>query len=228
MAIYAIGDLHLSFSTDKPMDVFGDNWLDYENKIKKNWLDKIKEEDCVLIPGDISWALNLDNASEDLNWINSLPGKKIFVRGNHDYWWSSLKKMNDKYPDMEFIQNNYTTFDDYCICGTRGWIFPNEVKFSDEDEKIYKRELLRLRMSLDSALKSGCEKIIAMIHFPPIFDGETSGFSDIFEEYSVEKVIYGHLHTEESFKDGFVGIKNGVEYILASSDYLDFDPIIIR
>lgn len=227
MAIYAIGDLHLSFSSDKPMDVFGENWSGYESKIKNNWEKKITDDDIVLIPGDISWALNLNNASLDLEWINSLPGKKVFVRGNHDYWWSSLKKMMEKYPDMLFIQNNHYEIDGICFCGTRGWIFPNDVKFSKEDDKIYKRELLRLRMSLDSAKKSSCENIIVLIHFPPIFDGATSGFSDLFEEYNVSKVVYGHLHTEESFKDGFVGIKNGVEYVLTSSDYLDFDPIKI-
>lgn len=225
MALYAIGDLHLSFSVNKPMDIFGDIWQDYENKIKQNWLELVKEEDVVLIPGDISWASKLEEAKVDLEWIDQLPGKKMMIRGNHDYWWGTLAKMNPLFESISFIQNNYLTYKDTAICGTRGWLSPNEIKFDDKDQKIYKRELGRLRLSLESAKKDGYEDIVVMIHFPPTNDKwETSGFTQLFEEFKVRKVVYGHLHTVESFKVGLQGIYNGTEYVLTSCDYLEFVP----
>ena len=195
MALYAISDLHLSFSTDKPMDIFGEKWAKHDEKIKENWLKMIKEEDTVLIAGDISWSMKAGDSLADLNWIDNLPGKKIISKGNHDYWWGSISKLNSMYENTKFIQNNFFTYKEYAICGTRGWICPNSEKFTEKDKKIYDRELIRLRLSLDEAKKNGYTKFIVMIHYPPTNDKfEESDFVKIFKEYNVEKVIYGHLH----------------------------------
>lgn len=228
MALYGIADLHLSFEADKPMDIFGENWADHEEKIKENWLKKIEDKDTVLIPGDISWAMKLQEAMTDLRWINSLPGRKILLRGNHDYWWSSISKMNNLFDNMFFLQNNYYMYKDYALCGTRGWTCPNDVKFDDHDKKIYDREIHRLRLSLESAKKDGFKKYIVMTHYPPTNEKfEKSGFVDIYEEYKVERVIYGHLHGKDSFKMGLNGIYNNVDYILLSCDFVDFNPVKI-
>lgn len=228
MPLYAIGDLHLSFTTQKPMDVFGENWVGHTEKIKKKWCDKISHNDTILIPGDISWAMKLDEAMIDLQWIDSLPGRKILLRGNHDYWWTSINKLNSLFQGMDFLQNNYYSYHDYAICGTRGWICPNKVKFDDHDQKVYQRELHRLKLSLDSAIKDGFKKCIVMTHYPPTNDKkDPSDFTRIYEEYGVVKVIYGHLHDSDSFKIALKGMYNDVEYKLVSGDYIDFDPIRI-
>lgn len=225
MSLYAIGDLHFSTENPKPMNIFGDNWDNHEQKIVTNWRETVKDEDTVLVLGDTSWAMNLQEAKADLDIIKSLPGKKIFIKGNHDYWWSSLSKINAVYEDddMNFIQNGYFTYGDYAICGSRGWLCPNEVKFEENDMKIYKREVLRLEMSIQSAIKNGYENLIVITHYPPTNDElEESEFTKLYERYSVKKVIYGHLHGQESFDMGLKGVRNGIEYVLASSDYLDF------
>lgn len=226
MALYAIGDLHLSGGTDKPMDIFGEQWVQHHNKIKEKWLKYVRHGDVVLIPGDISWAMNLQEAMIDLKWIHELPGKKILLKGNHDYWWSSVTKLNRLFENIFFLQNNFYTYGDIAICGTRGWICPNEKKFDAQDEKVYARELHRLRLSLDEGKKNGYENIIVMTHYPPTNDKlEPSGFTAIYEEYRVKKVIYGHLHGAESFQGALQGKMNGVEYYLASCDYLNFTPL---
>ena len=228
MGLYAIGDLDFSTENPKPMNIFGDNWDNHEKKIVDNWSETVKDDDTVLVLGDTSWAMNLNEAKSDLDIIESLPGKKIFIKGNHDYWWSSLSKINAVYEsdDMNFIQNGYFTYGDYAICGSRGWLCPNEVKFDSNDMKIYRREVLRLEMSIQSAIQNGCNNIIVITHYPPTNDQlEESEFTKLYEKYNVKKVIYGHLHGKESFEMGLKGIRNGIEYILASSDYLDFKLI---
>lgn len=227
MALFAISDLHLDITGSKPMGIFGCNWIDHDKKIKENWIKKIRKEDTVLIAGDISWSINMKSGFGDLEWIHNLPGKKIMVKGNHDYWWGSITRLNDLYEDMYFIQNNFFTYEHYAICGTRGWNCPGSENFSLHDDKIYNRELLRMKNSLNCAVKCGYNKIIVMTHYPPV--GEKfmcSEFRVIFEQYGVEKVIYGHLHGEALSKsiEGFI---NGVEYIVSSADYIDFDPIEI-
>lgn len=227
MALFAISDLHLDMTGNKPMDIFGDNWIGHDEKIKSNWIDKVKDEDTVLIAGDMSWSMNMGNGFLDLEWIHDLPGRKVMVKGNHDYWWGSITKLNNLYEDMDFIQNNFFVYKDYALCGTRGWSCPGSENFSQHDKKIYNRELMRMRNSLSRAEEAGYSKFIVLIHYPPI--GErfmNSGFRDIFEEYSVEKVIYGHIHGNASMK-AETGELNGVEYILTSADYIDFDPKII-
>ena len=227
MALYAISDLHLAFTTDKPMDIFGEKWLKHDEKIKNNWLSKITDEDTVLIAGDISWSMNQEDSEGDLNWVDSLPGKKIISKGNHDYWWSGITKLNKKYEKTKFLQNNFYVYEDYAICGSRGWILDSSDKFTEKDKKILNREIIRLRLSLDGAKKAGYEKIIVMLHYPPTNEKrEASVFTDLFNEYKVEKVIYGHIHGP-----GLVNAINeelfGVQYIMTSCDFLNFDPIRI-
>lgn len=223
MAVYAISDLHLSFSSNKPMDVFGANWTDYTAKIEANWRSVVRPEDIVLIGGDISWAMHLPDAKLDLEWIEALPGHKYMIKGNHDYWWTSLKKMSAAHPHLRFVYNNSFQHGKLAIAGTRGWVCPNSKEFTSEDLKIYQRELLRLEHSLKQAAKSEPEQLVAMIHYPPTNDSfEDSGFTALFESYGVSDVIYGHLHSPEGFKVGFQGEKNGVRYHLTSCDFLDF------
>ncbi len=224
MSLYAISDLHLSFNVDKPMDIFGDKWALHERKIESNWNRLITDEDTVLIAGDISWGMKESESKDDLNWINNLPGRKIISKGNHDYWWGSISKLNSSYDKIKFIQNNFYTYKDYAICGTRGWICPGSDKFTEKDKKIYDRELIRLELSLSEALKNGYEKFIVMIHYPPVNEKfQKSGFLEIFEKYKVKKVIYGHLHgmTEDKLASELNG---NIEYIMTSCDYLDFCP----
>lgn len=224
MALYAISDLHLALTGDKPMDVFGDKWFKHHEKIQQNWINIVKEEDTVLVAGDISWSMRMEDGREDLEFIHKLPGKKIFVKGNHDYWWTSITKLNSMYEDMNFIQNNFFTYEDYAICGTRGWITPSSSKFTAHDKKVYERELIRLTLSLDMAKKDGYSKIIVMLHYPPTNEGcEDTGFIDILRDYEVEKVIYGHLHGY-GLNNVFEGVKEDVEYILTSCDYINFTP----
>lgn len=230
MSLFAISDLHLSLAKNKPMDVFGDNWKDHHIKIKENWLKIISDEDTILIPGDISWAINMVDAKQDLDFINELPGRKILLQGNHDYWWSSVSKLNYAYPEMYFIKNDFTVYEDKAICGTRGWLCPNDTYYTAQDKKIYDRELLRLKMSLDAAVTAGYEEIYLLTHYPPTNDRmDSSGFTEIYKQYSgVKKVIYGHLHGSNSFNSSLKGIVDGVEYSLVSADYLDFVPTLIN
>lgn len=227
MALYALSDLHLAFNCEKPMDIFGDKWINHQEKIKENWIKVVTEKDTVLIAGDISWSMRMEHGMEDLKFIEELPGNKILVRGNHDYWWTSINKLNSMFVRMKFVQNNFFTYEDYAICGSRGWLLKNSAKFDSHDKKIYDRELIRLRLSLDEAVKAGYEKIICMVHYPPVFPNMLSNeFTEIFEEYKVEKVIYGHIHGG-GLSNVFEGNINGVEYILTSCDYINFSPIKI-
>lgn len=228
MALYAISDLHLSLSGDKPMDVFSEEWKNHDMRIRENWLKKVKEEDTVLLAGDLSWSMKLQGGKEELDFVAGLPGRKIIIKGNHDYWWGSITKLNSMYDNMDFIQNNFFSYEDYAICGTRGWVIPGSSLFKEEDEKIFRREVLRLKMSLDAAKKKGFQKFIVMIHYPPVNETfKDSEFTDIFEEYGVETVIYGHLHGK-SLQRVMTGERNGVEYILTSCDYIGFDPVLIK
>lgn len=231
MAIYAIADLHLSFSTNKPMNIFGDNWEGHENKIKEDWLSKVKEEDTVILPGDFSWAMNFEEVKADFEYLNNLPGRKIMLKGNHDYWWNTTTKINrfleeNKYSNIDILYNNSYLVEDKIICGTRGWTLNND----EENEKIYKRELIRLELSIkDGIQKYGTDKeIIVCMHYPPTNETilENSEFIEIMKKYNVKKCIYGHLHGE-SHKEAIQGILNGVELQLVSCDYTNFKLIEI-
>jgi len=229
MSVFAIGDLHLPGHEQKPMDVFGSHWDRHFETICENWRQKITAEDVVLIPGDISWAMQLSEALDDLAAIGGLPGTKLLLRGNHDYWWSSLSKLRAALPEgMHVIQNDALRIGDHVFCGTRGWNFPTQQQpLSGQDEKIYLRELMRLRMSLDQARRLGEAEITVMLHFPPLFaDGLGTAFTEILEEYGVQRVVYGHLHGA-GIKIAFEGERGGISYHLVSCDALGFNPLRI-
>jgi len=224
MKIFAISDLHLSLSKPKSMDVFGEHWQDHWEKIKDDWHKKVTADDIVLLPGDLSWAMNLKEAKPDIQAICAMPGRKVLMRGNHDFWWSSLNKVNSLLDDTAFaLQNNAYVFGDVAIAGARGWLCPNERNFSEEDRKIYRREVHRLKLSLNAAEKKRQEKpVIVMMHYPPFNeDRAPSGFTRLIDEYDVKKVVYGHLHAH-SLNTAFEGELNGVIYELVSCDHLDF------
>lgn len=225
MHIFAIGDLHLSGEPPtKPMEIFGEHWAGHKEKIKQNWLEQVKSEDVVLVCGDISWAMNLKEGLEDLYWLATLPGRKLLIRGNHDYWWTSLSKMKQQLGNrFEFIQNNdVVILDKLAICGTRGWLLPSAESFSDEDSKIYQREGIRLELSLQAAAKQGAEDYIVMLHYPPLFAPEEQTiFTDLMEKYHVANCVYGHIHGENRIST-FEGLRQGVNYKLVSCDTQKF------
>ncbi len=222
MALYVIGDLHLSLGGDKPMEVFGAHWDAHYEKVKNDWLERISETDTVIIPGDISWAITFEGAKIDLEWIHQLPGKKIIFKGNHDYWWVSKTKMDPVFDSINFVHNSFGVYEDYAICGTRGWICPGE-EFTLEDEKVYKRELMRLENSIRQAQAKGFDKIIGVLHYPPTNEKkEPSGFTELFQKYDIKQVVYGHIHGKSNFRNALKGNFNGVNYHLTSCDFLDF------
>lgn len=224
MKVFAISDLHISTNTEKPMDVFGGNWVNYMQKIREDWLSKVSDDDLVLIGGDISWAMSIQDAKVDLETIADLPGKKILIKGNHDYWWSGIGKVRDILPSNFYaLQNDSIKFNNVVICGSRCWCVPGSPDFTEKDQKIYERESIRLKLSLDSAkklLKDG-DKLIALIHYPPFnVKRENSDFTNIFEENKVDCVVYGHLHGKTARADKLV-CKNSIKYYLTSCDMVD-------
>lgn len=230
MSIYAISDLHLSFGDNKPMDVFGVNWENHTEKVKENWIKKVTDNDLVILPGDFSWATYLKDTYMDFEYLNSMPGKKILLKGNHDYWWTSLKKMKEyieenNFHNIDFLHNNSFEFENKIIVGTRGWQDEN----NSEDKRITKREIIRLDLSIQDGInKYGDDKeIIVCMHYPPFNKYEEAEFSyiDIMKKYNVVKCIYGHLHGETSHKEAKEGLINGIEFKLVSSDYTGFDLI---
>ena len=224
MHIYAISDLHLPGGQDKPMSLFGEIWENHFEKICTDWRARVEESDVVLIGGDICWAMNLPQALQDLQAIGQLPGKKVIIRGNHDYWWGSIQRLREALPlGMYALQNDALCLGDVVICGSRGWLCPNDGQFTLQDNKIYLREAQRMRLSLTAARKFGCDKpLIAMIHYPPLNDKkEPSHFTDLFEEYGVDHVIYGHLHGP-SLQRAFKGERAGIRYHQTSCDGCDF------
>jgi predicted phosphohydrolase len=225
MNIYAISDLHLSFSSDKPMSVFGAGWENHFEKIKKDWIAKVKEEDIVLIAGDISWAMKLSDAETDLKAIATLPGRKVLIRGNHDFWWSGIGKVRQSAPDNSFYFLNIDAckIDDFVFVGSRGWACPGSPDYSEQDKKLYLREAERFKLAFAEAekLKKDGDKVIALIHYPPFTQKkEDTLFSQLFEEKKVDKVVFGHIHGNTFFP--FKTEKNGVEYLLTSCDKTEF------
>lgn len=235
MSIYTIGDLHLSFRENKPMDIFGENWTNHEQKIKEDWLKKVKEEDLVVLPGDFSWATYLKDTDLDFEYINNLPGKKLLLKGNHDYWWTTLNKLRtfieeEKFSNIDFIYNNAYEFENKIIVGTRGWSFGE----SEEDKKLAKREAMRLELSINEGKKLyGEEKeIIAFMHYPPIINShiaknEPSDYVRIMQKYGIKKCFYGHLHST-SIREAVEGNYFGIEFKLVSADGVDFKLIKIN
>ena len=228
MGLFAIGDLHFGFGIDKTMDKFGGGWINHSQKIIDHWQQVISNEDTILIVGDTSWAMGEADAKVDLDIIYGLNGNKIFLEGNHDYWWKSGKKLERAYEGMIFLKNESISYENKFICGSRGWVCPNDTRFTQQDEKIYKREQIRLKLSLEDAMRKGAEEIILIMHFPPMNDkNEQSAFMDIIKEYPISHMIYGHLHGEENHKRGIQGLVDGVEFSLVASDHIDFCPKFI-
>ncbi len=224
MALYAIGDLHLSLSADKPMDIFGGSWVGYMDKLKAG-LSVIQPEDTTVLLGDLSWALDLQEAVEDFRFIDAIPGRKIILKGNHDYWWDTATKFykfcaDNGFSNQFILNNNHYEYDGYSICGTRGWFF-EEDHGSEHDEKVFKRELLRLEASLQSA---GDLPKLVFLHYPPRYKGyECKEILQLLEKYDVRRCFYGHLHGP-SHALAMEGIWDGVDFKLVAADKLDFQP----
>ena len=224
MKIYAISDLHLSTTTEKPMNIFGRNWDNYVEKIIADWQEKVTDDDVVLIAGDISWSMDLEDALVDLQPFFALKGKKVFIRGNHDYWWKSLSRIRAALPENCFVlQNDAVKIGNVVLCGSRGWTVEGASEFTQEDKKLYLRENERLKLALRAAslLREEGDKLIVMIHYPPFnVKREPSLYTELFESYGVDKVVYGHLHGKDCKADLKLE-KNGVEYYLTSCDQVD-------
>lgn len=224
MALFAIGDLHLCLGAPKPMDVFGGAWVGYMDKLKEG-VSVIQEGDTTVLLGDLSWALDLENARKDFAWIDQIPGKKIILKGNHDYWWNTAGKFykfcqQNAFSDLWILNNNHYVYDGYAICGTRGWFFEEE-RSCEHDEKVFKRELIRLEASLQSA---GDLPKIVFLHYPPRYKGYTCDeILSVLERYEVRQCYYGHLHGA-SHGLAMEGQWDGIEYKLVSADRLNFRP----
>lgn len=224
MALYAIGDLHLCLGAPKPMDVFGGAWVGYMEKLKDG-LSVIGPEDTTVLLGDLSWALDLEGAAADFSWINQIPGQKILLKGNHDYWWSTAAKFSQfcarlGFQELKLLNNNCYEYENFAICGTRGWFFEEE-RSGTHDEKVFKRELLRLEASLKAA---GDRQKLVFLHYPPRYRGyECPEILALLKQYEVRRCFYGHLHGG-SHKLAMEGIWDGVEFRLVSADYLNFKP----
>ena len=227
MALYAIGDLHLCLGAPKPMDIFGGAWVGYMEKLKTGF-SNIRPEDTTVLLGDLSWALDLSGAKEDFSWINEIPGKKIILKGNHDYWWSTSAKFgkfwtDNGFQDLYLLNNNCYFYENWAICGTRGWFF-EEQRSGQHDEKVFRRELIRLEASLKAEVEK--EKLV-FLHYPPRYKGyECPEILELLEKYEVRRCFYGHLHGG-SHKLAMEGLWNGVEFRLVSADYLGFQPYTV-
>ncbi len=230
MALYAIGDFHLSFAVNKPMDVFGREWKNHVKKIEKYWRRCVKDEDTAVITGDHSWGRNLGECEDDLEFIAALPGRKILLRGNHDMFWDAKKteRLNERYEGrLYFLQNNFYTYEDYALVGTKGYCYEGKDTF-EHFEKIRDRELKRLEASFAAAKAAGYRKYLMFLHYPPTSIGETkSCFTEMARAYGAEKVVYSHCHGQARYYDSFLGEVDGIEYRLVSSDYLKFRPDLL-
>ncbi len=232
MAIFAISDLHLSLNGEKPMDVFGSHWENYIDRMQEQWNRVVKQEDLVLIPGDISWAMYLEDTVADFTYLNQLNGQKLLLRGNHDYWWTTLSKMEkfveeQGFDTLHFLKNTAFFWEEVAICGTRGWTIPHPDS-QGEDRKIYERERQRLILSLEAASQRKPKKILCMMHYPPSeTEGSSQGFLDILKEYGVSQCVFGHLHAAAN-RFAPCGNWQGVELKLVACDYLNFTPMLIR
>jgi predicted phosphohydrolase len=224
MALYAIGDLHLCLGAAKPMDIFGGAWVGYMDKLRQG-LSVIEPEDTTVLLGDLSWALDLSGAKDDFSFVNDIPGRKIILKGNHDYWWSTASKFykfcaENGFENQYILHNNHYVYEDWAICGTRGWFFEEE-RGGEHDEKVFKRELMRLEASLQAA--GDMEKIV-FLHYPPKYKGyECAPILELLEKYEVGRCFYGHLHGP-SHGLAMEGLWNGVDYRLVSADRLNFQP----
>lgn len=228
--VYAISDLHLSINNPKPMDIFGGNWENYVDRIVADWNKKVKDNDIVIIAGDISWAMKLNDAIPDLEFISKLKGYKIIIKGNHEYWWGTISNVRKVLPDkMYALQNDSLKIGKYIFCGSRGWMLPEKRALKEEDQKILDREVIRLDMSLKEAVAKQCkkEKIICIMHYPPFNSTKASSpFTQVIEKYGVKRVVYGHLHGKSICT--LVHKNNGVTYYLTSCDKVNNKLVRIK
>ena len=230
MSLFAIADLHLSLGTDKPMDVFR-GWTDYVERLKSNWTKIVTDSDTVVIAGDISWAMKLEDCYEDFRFIHELPGQKILLKGNHDYWWQTKKKIDDflsanGFDTIRVLFNNAYAVDDKVICGTRGWYYDKE---GEHDIKVINREVGRLKMSFTEAKKLSDAPPIAFLHYPPVYGGvECEEIMNALMELGIKECFYGHLHGEKTHLNAVTGLYKGIDFHLISCDYTRFIPILVR
>ena len=229
MKVFSISDLHLSINNPKPMNIFGEVWEGYLENIAASWLENVSEEDVVLIAGDVSWAMKMDEVKPDLDYIARFPGKKVIIKGNHDYWWSSVSALRAILPpDMYALQNDAVKIGNAVICGSRGWLCPEDC-LTDADKKIYARELIRMQLSLECAakLRQESDRLIVMTHYPPFnFRQEDSPMTELFERYKADAVVYGHLHGK-SVRAISQFDKRGIKYYLTSCDLVKNKPVEI-
>ena len=227
MAIFAISDLHLP-AREKPMDVFGAHWENHFERISEDWRARVAAEDIVLLPGDLTWAMHLEEALEDLNRVGELPGRKLILRGNHDYWWSAIGRVRRSLPEgMYALQNDFMELDSVMFAGSRGWTIPAGEGADSDDVRIYNRERMRLEMSLKNARRHSAElPLVAMMHYPPLMDS-AKGFSDILERYGVRDCVYGHLHGA-GLNGAVKGERDGVYYHQVSCDGLGFKLYLLN
>ncbi|HIU47925.1 MAG TPA: metallophosphoesterase [Candidatus Avimonoglobus intestinipullorum] len=228
MALFTISDLHLPLGVNKPMDIFGPQWENYVARLEEHWQDCVKPEDVVVLPGDFSWATYLEESVRDFAFLNRLNGRKILLKGNHDYWWTTLHKMRtfiaaQGFSGIDFLQNNSYMYQKTAICGTRGWAWAKEM--AAEDQKIYNRELNRLELSIQSALRQEPEEVLVFLHYPPVLaDDFHTPMAELLQRYGVKRCIYGHIHASGS-RYAFEGTAGNVQYTLVSCDFRGFYPI---
>jgi uncharacterized protein len=232
--VFAIGDLHLCHSGEKPMGVFGPHWDDHRERIREHWLEMISPGDLVLVPGDISWGLRMKDALPDLEWLGGLPGRKVILRGNHDYWWPSLARLRRELPPgVLAVQNSAVDAGSCVIAGTRGWKCPGAEGYDErEDGRICSRELSRLKLSLDEAARLLAvipgRPLFVMMHFPPVVGGTATVFAEPIAGSSAKFCVYGHLHAAPGcWPEGTDTEIQGVPYRLVSADYLGFRPLLL-
>lgn len=228
MGLFVIADLHLSLGADKPMDVFK-GWEGYVNRLEKNWRSSVTDADTVVVAGDISWAMNLEDSLEDFSFLHSLPGQKLILKGNHDYWWSTRNKMDrfwleNGFGDFKVLHNCAYRIGDKAICGTRGWLYNAET---EDDKKIVSREAGRLLASISEARKLG-GKLIAFLHYPPVYDDmECTELLEILYENQISDCYFGHIHGQYAAQKALVGEYKGIRMHLVSCDYVNFCPVAI-
>jgi hypothetical protein len=233
MSVFAIADLHLGLGVSKPMDIFGQQWAGHDLRLRDGWIARVGTADTVLIAGDISWAMNLDEALPDLRFLDRLPGRKVLLRGNHDYWWTSIAKMeqfcrSQALDSLTFLRNNSLAIEDWRICGTRGWILPDDPEFRTQDEKIHLREIGRLRLSLEDACRQDDQRpLLVCLHYPPF--GRTmqpTGYTELMAAFGVGRCLFGHIHGQSP--DRIPAQPAGpIRYDLIAADYLGFTPLVI-
>ncbi|NLA95917.1 MAG: serine/threonine protein phosphatase [Clostridiaceae bacterium] len=237
MKLFALADLHLAGLVDKPMHIFGPRWERHADRIATNWEEEVGPDDTVLVGGDISWANSLEEALPDLTLIDALPGKKVLLKGNHDYWWTTIRKLEafckqEALTTLRFLRNDALVAAGFYICGTRGWMLPSDEEFSARDQKIYKREIVRLELSIRALKRLRKEEdrgagTVALMHYPPISEqGAGSSLSDLLKAAGIEVCLFAHIHHDVPFYDSRPQI-DGIRYIMVASDQVGFRPLLV-